>query len=199
MIDVQTGRTSEIVRFEPDSSRRVLGWSADGNGVLLQLNSGSQTIVVRRDIQSGSETEILRTGRVENEIRMSPDGRFAGFLTTELGVNRSLIALPIAGGAPKELFRVGSGSEINWQWQWLPDGRGVMVIAGPTTSNSARPEMWIVPTEGQSRRLNIDMSSWEEGGHFRLSPDGRHAAFVSAAGTPGAEVWALENFLPGVN
>jgi Tol biopolymer transport system component len=199
LIDVQTGHTSEILRFEPGSSRRVLGWSADGNGVLLQLNSGSQTIVVRRDVQSGNESEILRTGRVENEIRMSPDGRFAGLLATESGVNRSLVALPIGGGAPKELFRVGSGSEINWQWQWLPDGRGVVVIAGPTGSNAPPPELWLVSLEGQSRRLNIDMSSWEESGHFRLSPDGRHAAFVAAAGNPGAEVWALENFLSDVN
>jgi Tol biopolymer transport system component len=176
----------------------MLGWSADGNGVLLQFDSGSQTVVVRRDVQSGNETETLRIGHVDNEIRMSPDGRFAGLLVSESGVNRSLVALPIGGGAPKELFRVGSGSEINWQWQWLPDGRGVTVIVAPTAGNSAR-ELWVVPMEGQPRRLNVDMSSWEEGGHLRLSPDGRHVAFVSAAGNPGAEVWALENFLSGVN
>jgi Tol biopolymer transport system component len=199
LIDVQTGHTSEILRFETGLIRRVLGWSADGKGVLLQFDSASQTTVVRRDAQSGNETEILRTGRLENEIRISPDGRFAGLLAKESGVNRSLTALPIGGGAPKELFRVGSGSEINWEWEWLPDGRGVVVIAAPTTGNSAPAEMWMVPMEGQSRRLNIDMSSWEEGGHFRLSPDGRYAAFVAAAGNPGAEVWALENFLPGVN
>ena len=199
LIDVQTGKTSELLRFEAGSRRRVLGWSADGNGVLLQFDSASQTTVVRRDVQSGSETEILRTGRVENEIRISPDGRYAGLLVSDSGVNRSLVSLPIGGGAPKELFRVGSGTEINWQWQWLPDGAGVMVIVGPTARNSATPELWMVPMEGQPRRLNVDMSSWEEGGHFRLSPDGRHAAFVAAAGNPGAEVWALENFLPGVN
>ena len=199
LIDVQTGKTSELLRFEVGSSRRVLGWSADGNGVLLQFDSASQTTVVRRDVQSGNETEVLRTGHVENEIRISPDGRFAGLLVSDSGVNRSLVSLPIGGGAPKELFRVGSGSEINWQWQWLPDGAGVMVIVGPTARNSAPPELWMVPKEGQPRRVNVDMSSWEEGGHFRLSPDGRHAALVAAAGNPGAEVWALENFLPGVN
>ena len=197
LIDVQTGRTTELLRYEP-GSRRMLGWSADGNGVLLQFDSGSQTVVVRRDVQSGNETETLRIGHVDNEIRMSPDGRFAGLLVSESGVNRSLVTLPIGGGAPKELFRVGSGSEINWQWQWLPDGRGVTVIVAPTAGNSAR-ELWVVPMEGQPRRLNVDMSSWEEGGHLRLSPDGRHVAFVSAAGNPGAEVWALENFLSGVN
>lgn len=199
LIDVQTGRTSEVLRFEPDSRLRVLGWSADGHGVLLQRGGGSETTVVRREIQSGTETEILRTALVETVIQISPDGKFAAFLRSESGVNRFLVALPIGGGAPKELFRVGSGSEINWQWQWLPDGRGVLLIAGPTASNAAPPELWMVPMEGQSRRLNIDMSSWEEGGHFRLSPDGRHAAFVAAAGNPGGEVWALENFLPGLN
>jgi Tol biopolymer transport system component len=187
------------MRFEVGSIRRVLGWSADGSGVLLQVDSPSQVTVVRRDVQSGNETEILRTALVvETPIGISPDGRFAGFLAKESGVNRSLVALPIGGGAPKELFRVGSGSEINWQWQWLPDGRGVIVIAGSTASDSARAEIWVVPMEGQPRRLNIDMSSWEEGGHLRLSPDGRHAAFVSAAGKPGSEVWALENFLPAL-
>jgi Tol biopolymer transport system component len=199
LIDLQTGRTAEIMRFEVGSIRRVLGWSADGSGVLLQVDSPSQVTVVRRDVQSGNETEILRTALVvETPIGISPDGRFAGFLAKESGVNRSLVALPIGGGAPKELFRVGSGSEINWQWQWLPDGRGVIVIAGSTASDSARAEIWVVPMEGQPRRLNIDMSSWEEGGHLRLSPDGRHAAFVSAAGKPGSEVWALENFLPAL-
>ena len=198
LIDVQTGRTSEILRSEVGSAPRVLGWSADAKGVLLQRDSASQTTIVRRDIQSGNDTEILRTGHVDAEIRLSPDGRFAGMLASESGVNRTLVALPIAGGTPKELFRVGSGSEIEWEWQWLPDGRGVIAIAAPTAGNSAR-ELWVVPMEGQPRRLNVDMSSWEEGGHLRLSPDGRHAAFVAAAGNPGAEVWALENFLPGVN
>ena len=157
--------------------RRVLGWSPDGNGVFLQLDTTSETTVVRRDVQTGNESEILATGRTQNEIRISPDGRFAGLLASESGVNRSLVALPIGGGAPKELFRVGSGSEIQWEWQWLPDGRGVILIAASTASNSAPRELWVVPMEGQPRRLNIDMSSWEEGGHLRLSPDGRHAVF----------------------
>jgi len=199
LIDVQTGRTSEILRFEVGVVARVLGWSADANGVLLQHQVGSQTTIVRRDIQSGNETEILRTGHVETEMRVSPDGRFAGMLASESGVNRSLVAVPIGGGAPKELFRVGSGSEIDWEWQWLPGGRGIIAITASTASNSALRELWVVPMEGQPRRLNVDMSSWEEGGHLRLSPDGRYVAFVSAAGNPGAEVWALENFLSSVN
>ena len=197
LIDVQTGRTSQVVQFERGARRRTLGWSADGNGVLLQLDGASETTVVRRDIQSGTETEILRTALVENEIRISPDGRFAAFLQSESGVYRALVALPVGGGAPKELYRMGSQWGISWQWQWLPDGRGV--IAGPAKSDSSPAELWMIPLEGQSRRLNIDTSNWEEGGHFRVSPDSRHAAFVAAAGNPGAEVWALENFLPGLN
>ena len=33
-------------------------------------------------------------------------------------------------------------------------------------------------------------------GHVQLHPDGRHLAFVANAGQPGAEISALENFLP---
>jgi hypothetical protein len=143
------------------------------DGVLLQLDGASETTVVRRDIQSATETEILRTALVENEIRISPDGRFAAFLQIESGVYRALVALPVGGGAPKELYRMGSQWGISWQWQGLPDGRGV--IAGPAKSDSSPAELWMIPLEGQSRRLNIDTRNWEEGGHFRVSPDSRHA------------------------
>ena len=57
---------------------------------------------------------------------------------------------------------------------------------------------WRVPLTGQARKLDIDTSHWDRfgGGDFQLHPDGRQMAFVAAAGEPGAEVWALENFLP---
>jgi hypothetical protein len=45
------------------------------------------------------------------------------------------------------------------------------------------------------RKLDIDTSKWGDG-RFAVHPDGRQLAFVATVGEPGAEVWALENFLP---
>jgi hypothetical protein len=82
---------------------------------------------------------------------------------------------------------------LTWQWQWTPASDAVLARR---IAPGAREDLWLIRLNGQPRRLNVDTSAWFEGGHLQLHPDGRRVAFVDAAGDPGAEVWALENFLP---
>lgn len=53
---------------------------------------------------------------------------------------------------------------------------------------------------GEPREIDVDTSGWilPDGG-LASHPNGRQIAYIGMAGKQGAEVWALENFLPALN
>lgn len=80
------------------------------------------------------------------------------------------------------------------RFHWTADGRALVVAKQKETD---RQELWIADASGaQPRKLDIDITNWmiEDGFHFDQA--GRQVAFVAAAGQPGLEIRALENFLP---
>lgn len=63
--------------------------------------------------------------------------------------------------------------------------------------DTGRKELWLVPvTEERPRKLDVDVDNWLLMDGFRLDRAGKQIAFVAAAGNPGLEIRALENFLP---
>jgi hypothetical protein len=153
-------------------------------------------VMLEREIGSGKETEVFRTetGGL-GVLKLSPDGLFVGTIRTDPASKATTLEiLPISGGAAKPLLRAASPEELTWQWHWTGDSQAVIVRK--SVPNAEHGEMWLAPLTGSPRKLDIDMSRWVEGGHAQIHPDGRQIAFVATAGQPGAEVWALENFLP---
>ena len=49
---------------------------------------------------------------------------------------------------------------------------------------------------GRARKLDIAVDNWLIMDGFRFDRTGKQVAFVAAAGQPGLEIRALENFLP---
>jgi hypothetical protein len=72
-----------------------------------------------------------------------------------------------------------------------------LVIPTPTSTNSPT-ELWLLPIDSATpHRLEFNSEGLVlGGGGFAIHPNGRQIAFVAMAGRQGAEVWALENFLP---
>lgn len=201
-IDVQSGEATPVMS---ELGGPLAGWSLDRTKVYF---SRGEDVVVERDVASGSERVVHRVAgsRGLNLPQLSPDGRYvAGY---DVGgasdpSTRRLLLLPVAGGQPRELLTFtqppGQGSG---PWQWTPDSSAVIAMMNPF-SRSDRG-LWQVPvTGGGPRKLDIDPGIWMEdsrgGGDrgFSVSPDGRSIAFQ--IGRSGAEVWALENFLPNTS
>ena len=158
--------------------------------------------MAERDLVSGSERVVLReAGKGWGAAQLSPDGRYVWGLSrldpsTQTG---KLLLVSVAGGQSRELLTITlRGEGFGPPFQWTPDGSAVVATKNPFSPSK---ELWLVPvTGGQPRKLDINPGLWMDeatgGGDrgFTVSPDGRSVAFQM--GKTGAEVWALENFLP---
>ncbi len=196
--DVQSGEASPVILG--DGLQALLrGWSPDGTKVYFGRIDG----VVERDLASGSERMVHLEAGGLRLAQLSPDGRYvfgiAGFDPSTQSA--SLLVVPVAGGPPRELFRVSATVGFTpGPFAWTPDSSAMLAIKNIGSSR----ELWLVPVAGGAqRKLDIDPDIWLEGrtggrdSGFSLSPDGRSIAFQT--GRAAAEVWALENFLPSTS
>lgn len=193
--DDQTGELSLLLP-RPGAIEQ---WAPDETKIYYR-RGGS---VVERDVATGAERELFRLRATGNtiSIQVSPDGR--NIASVEKTATTSTLYLISTGdGALKELLRAKAGEEFDgFRLEWTPDSRAVVL---PTTIRTAsdRIELRLVPVEdpARARKLDVDTENWIlPGGGFAIHPDGRQIAFVAAAGKQGAEVWALENFLPAAS
>ena len=192
-IDVQSGAATAVI--PDDRLGPIAGWSPDRTKVYVNRSDG----VVERDLASGSERVVHREAGGVRAAQISPDGQYV-FLVARYdpSTGSSLLIVPVAGGQPRELFRITIPEGfIPGPFGWTPDSRAVIAIK----NIGSRRELWLAPvTGGPHRKLDIDPNIWMEGGSggrdwgFSLSADGRSIAFQT--GKTVAEVWALENLLP---
>ncbi|MBI3048642.1 MAG: tetratricopeptide repeat protein [Acidobacteria bacterium] len=194
LIDSKTGSTTPIAEQPPDRRRWPEWWPGTRSIYYQNQGRGEPLVVLRREIDSDAETEIFRTSACNvGPARISPDGRSIACIGNDIDSRTAtLMVFALSGGASRAVMRVSSSESLfPWPWQWTPDSRAILVRK---MAPLAVDELWLAPMAGEPRRLNIDIRNWS--GPFDLSPDGRQIAFVASAGAQGAEVWALENFLP---
>jgi len=180
--------------------RGVTGPSPDGKSVYYSkapespAGDGRELVrLVRRDLESGHETELYRAEFTSPPASfspaISPDGeRLAFVLMTEARV-RTLMTLTTAGGSPKP---VATGDWLplgeNQSLVWTRDGRFILVASEQT--HGVR-RVWAVPADGGApRQLDVAMPG------LRLadvSPDGRRLAFVVTRTSP--ELGVFDNVL----
>jgi Tol biopolymer transport system component len=198
-IDAQTGEVSIITVSRRGSPQ----WAADGKSIYYRLFVDHALVIAERDLATGTERELLRAAiEGANGCSVSPDGRYAATISISPDLQtKTLLVIPFAGGDARPLLRTSSSEELYGAQAmdpaWTPDSRALIIAKG-LGADTERKELWLVPIDsGKPRKLDIDMDNWIlPGGGFRLAPDGRQIAFVGAAGKPGQEIWALENFLP---
>ena len=190
-IDAQTGEATLVVTPYPGQSPPR--WAADGAHVYYRRGSS----VIARDLASGSEREVVSIpSKWAEEIAVSPDGRYLAYQTTEPAVGQDLFLMPITGGSPRSALRVTAPERLLNRFDWTSDGAALVVAKqlADTESN----ELWLVPVDGSAkpRKLDLNVDNWLIGDGFRFDRAGKQVAFVAAAGQPGLEIRALENFLP---
>ena len=194
LIDATTGATSLITPFDETARPRDPDWSPDGHAIRYQEIRGKDIVIVEREVGSQKTREIFRTAADGTSTRrISPDGRLVGYIRDEAdGRSSTFMVQPIDGSAPMSVL---SGGKLGFYWQWLPDSQGVLVTKLVTPDGADR-ELWAVPLKGKPQKVSLDMRQSHDGGLVQIDPTGRRLAYVATAGEPGAEVWALENFLP---
>lgn len=206
LVEVDTGRSSPVV---VDRNVHVARWARDGASVFLlrtDYSSGEQkgqsSWIAMRNLRTGQERELFRETSptrvgdgLLNDMLVSPDGSLLVFTVMRSRI-RSILAVPVAGGEPREIFRSSSDFSIPAfkSLTWTPDGREILFLKSvpPAPGGNAlaqRAELWAVPVEGgQPRSLGLSADGLSRP---QIHPGTRQILYQTGIRTQ--EVWALEN------
>jgi dipeptidyl aminopeptidase/acylaminoacyl peptidase len=105
-------------------------------------------IIVKRDLASGEEKELIRRKYMLGRVSLSPDGRYIGMVASNdpSGSPSTLIIIPSAGGPPRELIHRSTIGAVNFS----PDGRYVATrTTDPATKSNA---VLLIPIDGGEAR-----------------------------------------------
>jgi hypothetical protein len=119
---------------------------------------------------------------------VSPDGKWQTGFSGPGNPRRALWLISVGGGEPVELPFPGERGPQRSPILWTPDSTAIIAREGPND------EYWMVPISGDKpTKLNWSLGLRGDG-WAKLHPDGNQ--IVWTVGQAGAEIWALENFLP---
>ncbi len=144
-----------------------------------------------RNIENGRDSEICRLNGVRvTALVASPNGRDVVFITREdqqTGApKQSLMVVPSAGAAPRELYNTGAGMLLANVIAWTPDGSRVLAIWLKDNEEA----VWSFPAKGgppETSPLHMPISA---SGSAAVSPDGTRLAFVGSIAR-GGEIWVM--------
>ena len=199
-IDAQTGDVSILVPEQGQEISNAVEWSSDGQSIfyIKETSGGSVHVLIRRDLASGSETELVGNARLGG-LNLSPDRRniVAGIrpIGTDSPSNTGLNSMAVipTDGSPLRPLNVYTGGCAGGcsHMMFAADGNSLLIRSNP---NEGKPEVWRVFLDGAApKKLDVDIPRRARG-PFRVHPDGKRVAFVDW-GAPKSEIWLMENYL----
>ncbi|HEV8610305.1 MAG TPA: protein kinase [Thermoanaerobaculia bacterium] len=143
-------------------------WLPDGS-IAYSVVRGSPPHLVRRNLATGKEEDILPSGKFQIAQDVSPDGKT--LLYSERGENGvfDLYTIPLAGGKTSPFVVSPVGME---ETRFSPDGRFVAM----TSRESGRAEIYVTAYPGPSEKIRISTGG---AGNPRWNPNGRELFYVS--------------------
>jgi Tol biopolymer transport system component len=188
--DLKTGNLSVLFRDADPGQIRGSCLSHDGKTMFYnKMNTKakmSQLLAINLETR---EVEELYEGEFMNGLALSPDERRLVFSENVAGLGKEikLTILPVEGKEPRTIYTFKKGKYMS-TIAWTPDGRYLLF----SQIEKGKSSLWKISPEGsQPQELGITQNGIR---HLRIHPDSQHIAFSS--GTPGKEVWAMENFIP---
>ncbi len=166
----------------PKAGQGVL--SRDGNLFSLSLTRQSETTMVRKNLATGEERELIRIPHVTGPFfALSPDERHLVF-ADRIQRATALKIIPAAGGEVRELLSLEEPTKQyispHAGFAWTPGGSHVYFgRSSYSGSSSALPmgttQIFRVPVEGgEPQAIGLEVENLSE---LRIHPDGRRIAF----------------------
>ncbi len=203
-VDVRTGDITPLLKQEPGVQRDRAVLSLDGKTLYYgrrEREKIADTFVVARDIESGSERELIRRANVGG-LLLSPDGGHLATLSQDPAQHTStFIIIPLQGGETREVAlpmdSTEKGSRPFSMLVWTPDSKSILFRKQLSASHV---ELWQVPIDGtSSRRINEKLDLLLATGGVRVHPDNRRILLSPLGRGPlrsQSQIMLLENFLP---
>jgi len=162
------GRATETPITSTMETESFPVWLPDGN-VAYSVVRGSPPHLVRRNLATGREEDILPSGKFQIAQDVSPDGKT--LLFTERGENGvfDLYTIPLAGGKPTPFVVSPVGKE---EARFSPDGNFVAL----TSRESGRSEIYVTAYPGPGERIRISTGG---AANPRWNPNGRELFYAS--------------------
>jgi len=192
LVDVTTGVTRSVAVVGGRTPRMIgaVSWGADSDSVLLTRNGVGLLSV---DLKTGVErlvfdyaSEGIQTITPGPGARISRDGRsiaYSAYRRNAAGKDETVLRVKTLGQAGRDL--VVANLRLD---DWASD---TDVLYTQFEGGTQSMTLWSVPAAGgAARQLGLELLGLRNVG---VHPDGRRITFTS--GFPGAELWALENFL----
>jgi len=145
---------------------------------------------VARDLESGSEREIVRA--VADGVAIAPDKRLIA-LTERRPGEASLLVAAVDGSPMRNLLHVQQPESLGFV-TWSADSGSVifMKLTQQQDAPTRRDLMRIPAGGGQPVAIALGPEfSAMQGASLRIHPDGKQLAFNTLS-VPKSEVWALE-------
>lgn len=182
VVDLATGESRLIHRFEPGQQVIDLAWSPDGTRMALALESDpatpdSESHVFVLDVARGDIQRITDVGR-DNSVDWSPDGSSilftrSGSVAGEGGfVANDLYVISPDGTGERRLTTDG----LSMHGSWSSDGRRI-VFESYEPSEGAQTDIYVMESDGSGRGRLTDDPGMD---YYPVwSPDGSSILFVS--------------------
>ncbi len=199
-IDAQTAEVEPVAISGPEEPGfGTPQWLPDGKGIVYERGrkQGGDGVIVKRELSSGKESEIVRVKLLPNHgvatrgFVVSPDGQSLAYLTSNgTPAHTAIMVMPLAGGQPRELLKV---TEFVYLGGWTPDSQSLLYSRNGTLPGDVAA--WLLPVNGgPPRKLDLGERFATE---LQMHPDGKRVAFWSNNQTA-EQFWVLENFLPAL-
>ena len=214
-VDVATGNASTLFLSKPGERAWYPRWSADGKSFYFKRDyrATKDSAIIRRDLATGNETELLRRQALLCQAYPSPDDRYLPCRGIDESTNsRTLLLIPTNGGEVRELMRyspevpakdLGDENKGIWfnQVLWVPDSRSMVVFKtrGAWDLADNNLETWRIPIDGgDHQKLQNDLKVSNGIARPALDPSGQRIGYTvkDAAAKRDPSIWALENVLP---
>jgi len=152
-------------------------WLPGGRSIVYSSVRGRNPRLVRRDLATGQEEDVLPSGGFQEAADVSPDGRTLAYFERPDRGSFDLWALPLSGdGKPRRLLE---GPSLDDEARFSPDGRYLALVS----RESGQPEVYVIPFPGPGEKTRVStggarVARWSRDGReiLYLTPDGRFMA-----------------------
>jgi Tol biopolymer transport system component len=188
LIDTQTDKISTF-KAGTALEKSVLSmpaWSPDQKKIYFAASPGADTVFFESDPDLKNLREVIRRPKMGG-LNLTPDGRWIITPIVTTSETGALVAVPVAGGAPREFFSGPGKGNIFIS----PDGKYIALV-NATPSTRALRSAWIVPTLGGEVREVFNVQAPMAVGMGTWAPDSK-SIFLRTLGPDGqqADMWRV--------